>query len=129
MSLFVELGYYENLGEISTSTLFGEVLAHSAKLTYSQRLGSDSRWILVSQYRYFKQKIIPRDKEVEDLHTGTDMVSVTARYRLGDGIWTDPASELYFGASKYFKNSTDLRGDKEEPVVGDFVLAGYKHEW
>lgn len=128
MSLFGEVGHYQNLGSISTNTLYGEVKANSFKVTYNQRIG-ESRWIVSTQYRYFKQVILPRDKTVKDLNTGSDFVTLTGRYRLGDGIWTDPASELFLSAARYLKNSTDLNGDKEDPVTGDFYLVGYKHEW
>lgn len=128
MSLFGEVGHYQNLGNISTNTLYGEVKANSFKLTYNQRLG-ESRWIVSTQYRYFKQIIMPRDKAVENLNTGSDFVTLTGRYRLGDGIWTDPASELFVTAARYLKTSTDLNGDKDDPITGDFYLLGYKQEW
>ena len=83
---------YQDVGEIDTTTDFGQVSAQTQTLRYHQRIPFDM--ILSSISRWHQEKEIPRSEASYVVYSNHFSQTLGLRWRYVQGSWTNDASEV-----------------------------------
>jgi len=108
-ALHISYSHYENIGEIQTTTLQGEILADAISAEWHQKLYN--RAIITTGYRYYTEHEDPRAVEAADTELGSDWVYAKIAYHYGFDLWTEKTSEVYLFGGRY-QNSKDIQSSQ-----------------
>ncbi len=101
-AVHLNYSYYSNVGKIQPITDYGTVEAHSAALTWKQKLGKRTLWS--AGYRFHYETEDPRAVESDFKHVGSDYYFTSAAYRLARQPWSQSTSEISALAGYYMSN-------------------------
>jgi len=102
----INYSHYENIGEIETTTLQGEIIADALSAEWHQKLYD--RAIVTTGYRYYTEREDPRAIEAPKSELGSDWVYAKIAYHYGFDLWTEKTSEVYLFGGRY-QNSKDIQ--------------------